>query len=318
MQPPIERGSSATRRPGFTLVELLVVIAIIGILIGLLLPAVQAVRAAARRMQCSNKLKQLGLGVHNYASAWGVIPVGIDYNGNARKGPHPSVQENGKGWIVSILPQLEQQALFDQFNFNGDCSQGMGMRDPSTRDLLKTHVPVLKCPSDPDAMTLITQQYQWKGTEVAVTNYKGVMGDNMMASVSSFGGSPYCNDGQYECNGLFWRNSYQWPRRIEQIRDGTSNTMMIGEDLPKYNWHTAWFFSNGDTSSTYAPLNYMPDPPAPSTWWDMRGFRSFHSGGAHFCFGDASVRFLTETIPTDVYRALSTISKGEIVDASQY
>ena len=308
----------AQRRSAFTLVELLVVIAIIGILIALLLPAVQAAREAARRMQCSNNLKQIGLAIHNYHAAVGVLPVGIDNNGSPKRGPDPADQENGKGWIVAILPQLEQEPLFKRFNFNGAFNQGGGMKDPVNRELAQTNLNALKCPSDPDSMKLITEQWQWKDIEVAITNYKGVMGDGMMGHVNSFGGTPYCNDGAYECNGLFWRTSYQWPIRIGHITDGTSNTMMVGEDLPRYNWHSAWVYSNGDTSSTYAPLNYMPKPPDPATWWEMRGFRSFHAGGAHFCFADGSVRFLNETIQIDVYRALSTRNGGEVISGDQF
>jgi prepilin-type processing-associated H-X9-DG protein len=137
----------------------------------------------------------------------------------------------------------------------------------------------------------------------------------MMGSASSFGGAPYCNSGARECSGLFWRTSSQFPGRFRGITDGTSNTMMVGEDLPRYNWHTAWVYSNGDTSSTYAPLNYLPDPPKPEDWWEMRGFRSLHPGGASFCFADGSVRFIQETINMDVYRALSTRNGGETVQA---
>lgn len=299
-------------RRGFTLVELLVVIAIIGILVALLLPAVQAAREAARRLQCTSRLKQIGLAIHNYHSTFKLFPISICYQ-TPGLGPNPSPQRNGKGWIVSILPQLEQESLFSQFVFTGDFSAGSGMRDPANCELLKVNLTALKCPSDPDSLELITTQWQLNGIEVAITNYKGVMGDCMMWSVSTFGGTPYCNWATIPCNGLFWRNSYQWPRSFHHVLDGTSNTMMVGEDLPRYNWHTAWCYSNGDTGSTYAPLNYMPEPPDPATWWEMRGFRSYHPGGANFCFADGSVHFVSESIDRDTYRALSTRAGGEVV-----
>ena len=140
----------------------------------------------------------------------------------------------------------------------------------------------------------------------------------MMGTVSSFGGTPYCNDAENDCNGLFWRNSYQYPGRFETMREGASNTMMIGEDVPEFNWHAMWSYSNGDSSSTYAPLNYMPDPPDPVTWWEMRGFRSRHPGGASFCFADGSVHFISETIALDIYRGLSTRNGREVISASDY
>ncbi|MCA9246153.1 MAG: DUF1559 domain-containing protein [Planctomycetales bacterium] len=296
----------------------MVVIAIIGVLVALLLPAVQSAREAARRMQCQNQLKQQGLAVHNYATAFGVAPYSIDGSGGSRQGPNPSDDENGHGWIVATLPYLEQQPLFDQFNFNGSMESGQGLKDPAKLDLLKIQLNVLMCPSDPSVRELSTDQWQWKGVPVATTSYKGVMGDSIMGNTSAFGGTPYCNDGAYECNGIMWRNSYQWPTRFSSMRDGTSNTLLIGEDVPAHNWHSMWTYSNGDTSSTYAPLNFMPDPPDPAMWWEMRGFRSLHSGGASFCFADGSVKFLSEAIAQDVYRGLSTRNGGEIISADAY
>lgn len=304
------------RRRAFTLVELLVVIAIIGILIALLLPAVQAAREAARRAQCTSRLKQIGLACHNYVTAFNELPVSITHTvTDAPKVEMPT----GRGWIVAILPYLEQQALYDQFDLSGafpnpgkPWPEG-GIRHPDNRELVKKNLAVLKCPSDPDAEKLITTQWQWNNIEVAITNFKGVMGDSMMGVASSFGGEPYCNSGSYECSGLFWRTSSEFPGRFRSITDGTSNTMMVGEDLPRYNWHTAWVYANGDTSSTYAPLNYMPDPPKPEDWYEMRGFRSMHPGGASFCFADGSVHFIPETINRNVYRGLSTRNGEELV-----
>src|SRR5687768_8736072 len=111
---------------GFTLVELLVVIAIIGVLVALLLPAVQMAREAARRMSCGNNLKQMGLAIHNYHDTFHSLPVSL---GPWFHGPRPSRQRNGKGWILSALPQLDQQPLFDQFapSFDGDFFSGSGL-----------------------------------------------------------------------------------------------------------------------------------------------------------------------------------------------
>jgi prepilin-type N-terminal cleavage/methylation domain-containing protein/prepilin-type processing-associated H-X9-DG protein len=305
-------------RPGFTLVELLVVIAIIGILIALLLPAVQAAREAARAAQCSNHLKQLGLGVLNYYTAFKVAPISISFKS---EGPRPSRYPTGKGWIVSTLPYVEHQALYDQFNLSGRFGDPGGVRHPDNRDLVTMNLDVLKCPSDRFAEETTKDQWQWSGVEVASTCYKGVMGNSMMGHVTSFpGATPYCNDCRRECNGLFWRCSAQFAKRFDDMADGTSNTMMIGEDSLSHDWHIAWVYSNGDTSSTYAPLNYFPPTPDPATgkdvrytWWELRGFRSYHPSGAHFCFADGSVHFLTETIAQDIYHGLSTRNGGEVV-----
>ncbi len=298
------RGSRA-----FTLVELLVVITIIGILIALLLPAVQSAREAARRVSCSNKLKQLGLAVLNYEFAHGIIPPSYDGSSATRYGPNPSEIESGHGWILASLPFVEQENLFQQFDLTGNNA----LKKAANRELVQVQLDILQCPSDGDARELLTEQWQWKNIPVATTSYKGNGGDHMFGSTSSFGGSPYANDAQVPCNGLFWRNSYQWPDRFASTRDGTSNTMLIGEDLPRYNWHSMWSYSNGDTSGTYAPLNYKPNPPDPNTWWEMRGFRSDHPGGANFCFADGSVRYINDGIAMDLYRALSTRNGGEVV-----
>jgi prepilin-type N-terminal cleavage/methylation domain-containing protein/prepilin-type processing-associated H-X9-DG protein len=309
-------SSVATKRRtcGFTLVELLVVIAIIAMLVTLLLPAVQAAREAARRAQCTNNLKQWGLGALNHESATGMFPYGTGYGAPAgtKLGVRPY---NGMGWMIHTLPFVEEQALYDQIEpyMNGEFGANKGLNHPELRQVVTMQFGLLQCPSDGSVQPLLTDQWQWKNIEVATSNYKGVMGDNEMAQSSSFGGSPFCNSGGLECTGMIWRMSAIWKRKMKNIVDGTSKTMLVGEDVVLYNWHAMWSFSNGDSCSTYAPLNYKPYPAAPEMWWDMRGFRSEHPGGAHFCYVDGSVRFLAENIQLQVYRALSTIDGGETV-----
>lgn len=299
------------RRTAFTLVELLVVIAIIAMLVTLLLPAVQAAREAARRAQCSNNLRQWGLGCLNFESTNGIFPYGTGYS-SAPRGEPPF---NGVGWMVRTLPFVEEQGLYDQIQpyFVGEFGSRQGLNHPDLAQVVQTQFDLLYCPSDGSSTPMLTEQWQWKDTPVAVSNYKGVMGENSMAQTSSFGGGDFCNRGEIECSGMIWRTSGLWKRKMKNITDGTSKTMLVGEDVTAHNWHAMWSFSNGDSGSTYAPLNYKPIVPEPQVWWDMRGFRSEHPGGAMFCFVDGSVRFTAEDISQNVYRSMSTIDWGEVV-----
>jgi prepilin-type N-terminal cleavage/methylation domain-containing protein/prepilin-type processing-associated H-X9-DG protein len=279
---------------GFTLVELLVVIAIIGILVALLLPAVQAAREAARRASCTNNLKNLGLAVLNHHDVMKHFPVNIgfeiDYPQEA-----PGKDQPGVGWILNTLPQLEEQGLFDQFKaggaFEGSYKDRI-CRAPgpnrglaslkngiSVPELMKTQLSVLECPSDPSVMQLRDDQWQWQNPcQVALTSYKGVLDD---AWANELGGGTFSNDlpAQYRsglyrdpapgpwttdhdcsrdtrCRGFFFRQSFQRPVKISTVTDGTSKTFMIGEDIPEYNHHSVAYFSNGSWCSCNTPLNY--------------------------------------------------------------
>ena len=295
------------------------VITIIGILIALLLPAVQAAREAARRMQCQGNLRQLGLAVLNYEQANGVLPSEVGYEGAYPfSGPQPAAGWTGKGWIISVLPYLEQQALFDQFipGFVGQMGPTGGIQRPECRNAMKTQLPVLHCPSDDSVLLLCTQQAQWMNIPVAQTSYKGVLGDAVLDTSSAFqDGSSVACQGTTNCPGIFWQQSYLNPTTIAKITDGTSNTLMVGEDVPEYNYHSVAFYGNGDYASCNVPLNYMPDPPNPSDWPNVISFRSRHAGGAHFCMADGSVRFFNDTIDHALYRHLSTKAGGEPVQA---
>jgi hypothetical protein len=183
--------------------------------------------------------------------------------------------------------------------------------NPANRELIKVILPFLHCPSDPSSKTLSTKQFQIDPIPLATTNYKGVIGDTRMgSSASAFPGTePDCHFTS-PCNGTFWRNNYQHPVRFADFFDGTSNTAIIGEDVPDYNYHSGWAYCNGDYASAHVPLNYMPDPPNPGDWPNAISFRSRHPGGGNFALGDASVRFFPQAIDHKLYRAYATRDSG--------
>jgi prepilin-type N-terminal cleavage/methylation domain-containing protein/prepilin-type processing-associated H-X9-DG protein len=353
MYPSSHRSTDSSRRSrAFTLVELLVVIAIIGVLVALLLPAVQAAREAARRSSCSNNLRNLGLAVLNHHDAKRHFPLSYGaFSLPESPKPQPAV-----GWILETLPQLEQQSLYAQFKAGGAYEGRFRANEAdrvlpnlgiaSTKNgvscpkLLQTQLPILSCPSDPSAATLRDDQWQFADWPVATTSYKGVADDTFLGE--TFGGT-YANanppSGEYDeppptydagathdchnnvrCRGIFFRQSYQRPVKISSVTDGTSNTLMIGEDLPDYNRHSAAFYANGDWSSCNIPLNNLINVPAEAiditAWWDQQGFRSRHPGGAQFCLVDGSVRFIAETIGNATYRTACTRDGEELAGES--
>jgi prepilin-type N-terminal cleavage/methylation domain-containing protein/prepilin-type processing-associated H-X9-DG protein len=302
-------------RAAFTLVELLVVIAIIGVLVALLLPAVQVARESARRMSCGNNFKQFGIAIHNYHDIHQYFPISIAYN---IAGPRPTAQPSGKGWIVSILPQLEQQTLFTQFEpgFIGPfhVANGTGFGNRAIRDAMKTRIKVIECPSDGQSKRIINNHSELTAAiEIAVTNYKGVLGDYRLGDTASIhqGTQPDCHNGVVECNGIFFRNNYQYQIRPSTITDGTANTMMVGEDVPMQNLRSGAYFANGDWCSCHGPINFFVNPPTPGAWQNVMTFRSRHPGGAQFCMADGSVHFVAQNINHTLYRALCTRDQGE-------
>jgi len=310
---------------GFTLVELLVVIAIIGVLIALLLPAVQAAREAARRSSCSNNLKQLGLALHNYHDTHGRFPGGTRCCDPANPGTGTCAGGYGYTWeggahrkgsmLVKLLPFLESRTITDAVDFRLDVEAQLWNQNISTRDL-----PVLRCPSDDFVVT---------GT--GYMNYAPSIGNQSMPSQGGgcpqyeqygnmFGNGPVGHGSTElgnETSGCFSR--YSWGARMADLADGTSATIAMGEIRPFCGDHHrgGWANSNALWTATVGPINF-PTCPAQgpghdggafdcyhyAVWTTSQGFKSRHTGGAQFVFGDASVHFLGETIDYVTYQQL--------------
>ncbi|MFV2067195.1 MAG: DUF1559 domain-containing protein [Pirellulales bacterium] len=314
------RTGSSGRQPGFTLVELLVVIAIIGILIALLLPAIQASREAARRMQCTNNLSQIALAVHNYQAAHEVLPPGVvDKRGpivNRPRGYHI-------GWIAQILPYIDETNAFRKLDFS------VGAYDRRNRPVRRHSIRPLMCPS---AMFLDTR-----------TSYAGCHHD-VEAPID------------VDNHGVFFLNSHVGDR---DIPDGASHTIFVGEKLTLASDNDLGWLSGTRSSlrNTGSPINTGVGSPGagPASWLSddgaeaadgkspgpagdeeasaeedpasgegesvgaplpallvVGGFGSEHAGGANFVFGDGHVGFLTESIATPVYQQMGHRADGKL------
>jgi prepilin-type N-terminal cleavage/methylation domain-containing protein len=329
-------------RRAFTLIELLVVIAIIAVLIGLLLPAVQKVREAAYRSMCSNNLKQLALGCHSYHDVFLSLPRNGDQFD--LKSSHGQGADKGTGccgvgaphwsWIARLLRQIEQ----DNLNILGGIPTNKMNQDANTLLVLATDLKVLTCPSDLSPR-FRTNAADLDGTKVAETSYKGVSGSNWGADffpMESKFSTPYLHlgannsyNGLEKGDGIFWRADIRKGNlRITDIEDGTSNTFMIGEDVPQLILWNAWSYANGANGTCAIPPNTgitIPTGSPPSlgpkdegNWPERYSFRSRHPGGLQFALADASVRFVSDSIPLATYRALATIKGGETANVTEY
>jgi prepilin-type N-terminal cleavage/methylation domain-containing protein/prepilin-type processing-associated H-X9-DG protein len=298
------------RLRAFTLVELLVVIAIIGILVALLLPAIQAAREAARRTECNNNLKQLGIALQNYHDTYKRFPIGSLHRDPANPPPKNlwSAGAHRKGTqLVKLLPFVEAQTLYGQLDQQMDVTGQLYAMNP------RPQMDAFRCPSDP-----------YENTGNPPSNYAPSMGSQNVPGrqCSTYNGHLYGDVGHgstadgNRISGCFSR--YTWAARLRDVTDGTSTTIAMGEILPKCGDHHrgGWFNPNALWTSTRGPINYETCPGEPpgyggangchadGNWQTSQGFKSKHPGGAQFVLCDGSVQFLSDSIDYTTYQRL--------------
>jgi len=296
-----------TRRSGFTLVELLVVIAIIGILISLLLPAVQAAREAARRCSCCNNLKQVGLALHMYHDTNKQLPAGwVGYDPSTRL-PH-WFGLPGWGWGAKILPYMEQGSLYKSaVHFE------LPITDPANAGARVFPITTFRCPSDTGQKSFVLEGgevYVGPGSftpvELATGNYIGMFGTVDIHDVCPGPG------GRCEGNGTFFLNR---GLRFSDITDGLSQTLFVGERSSKLAPSTWVGVVTGGLHGPARVVGAAAYPPNSEEIpeYYFHNFSSFHPNGTHFLSADGSVRLIPETIDMAAYHALATRSAGDIV-----
>jgi prepilin-type N-terminal cleavage/methylation domain-containing protein len=259
-------GAKGKKRDAFTLVELLVVIAIIAILVGLLLPAVQAARGAARRIQCSNNMRQVGLALHVHHEQTGAFPAGaIEWR------PHGDTTKRQLAWCVFLLPHVEQQNVFDALDITKPFDA------PENATAAATVLKVFICPDAERG----TQLVEGRGP----CDYGGIYGERITSPNSPPKGSML----------------YDQPIRIGDIRDGTSNTLIVSEDSQ---WPDGQWINGRNIFDQAFGINAAPPY--------ENDIRSGHSGGALGVLADGSVHFLNESMDLDALAAYCTRSGGEI------
>lgn len=280
------------RKTGFTLVELLVVIAIIGVLVGLLLPAVQFARESARASSCWNNQRQVGAALHLFNDSHRHLPTG--WSGSDPDGPP------GWGWCSEILSQLEQDSLWNGIH------RDLPIDDPVHKTVRETPLPILLCPSDGVNSTFLIHGGLGAavfgnmdvGTplfEVSRTNYVGVFGTEEIEDAPEAG------------NGTFF---FQSRLSLADLHDGLSNTLIVGERQSRLGGST-WTGVIGGANNAKARIVGIGDHPPNHPDHHFDDFTSRHPSGVHFLMGDGSVKRLHNTIHEMVYKALLTRSGNE-------
>ena len=304
------------RERGFTLIELLVVIAIIAILIALLLPAVQQAREAARRTQCRNNLKQIGLALHNYHDVHKNLPVshfGCCWG----------------TWLVGVLPYVEQGNLFDNYEHNrkyGVPVDTARYAATTNRDVTERRIPVYSCPSDMEARSWTVTHHNY----VANHGNTNFVQQGEFLGVK-FGGAPFLHNAGDSPIGI--ATAVVRTAKFRDIIDGTSNTLLMSETLQGQNMDLRGFswWGHGQHFETFLPpnsnqpdalqsasycKNNPPNPPcigASTAYPEVLAARSRHTGGVHVLLGDGAVRFVSDNIDLFLWQGLGTTRGQEVL-----
>lgn len=276
MQPAVQTWDAPHGR-GFTLVELLVVLTVIGVLLALLLPAVQAAREAGRRASCGNNLRQIGIGLHDYHALYGSFPPGC--TDRMRK---PTKPDKWLAWSTLILPFLDQENVYRQYNVN------LRYDDPQNQEAASHVLAVYLCPSTSHRTTDRQEATSRNGR--ACTDYGGMFGHKLPGVIAT-------NNGV-----LIWERAIS----IAQIHDGASHTIIVAEDTGRGSaWDGEW--ANGE--------NIFDEHTRPNTLQDNEMW-SDHPGGVQLLLCDGAVRYLRETVAQEVLRALCTRASRDLVDGA--